>query len=70
MDIQMPVMDGLEATRIIRNELKSDLPIIAVTGATEFDEAMCKEAGVNDYMNKPVALPVLTEKIELNARKS
>jgi CheY-like chemotaxis protein len=56
MDVQMPEMDGLEATRIIRktNEFK-DIPIIAVTAhAMKGDRTLCIEAGMNDYVTKPI----------------
>jgi CheY-like chemotaxis protein len=56
MDMQMPQMDGLEATRCIRQipELKA-LPIIAMTAnAFAEDEADCMEAGMSDFITKPV----------------
>jgi PAS domain S-box-containing protein len=54
MDIQMPVMDGLTATQIIRAELKSDIPIIALTAhALEEEKQNCMQAGVNDFLSKP-----------------
>jgi two-component system, sensor histidine kinase len=54
MDIQMPEMDGLEATRIIRNELQMDTPIIALTAnAFKLEIDSCMKAGMNDYVTKP-----------------
>jgi len=56
MDIQMPGIDGYEATRIIRGKLKNhDLPIIAMTAhVMESDRQNCFRAGMNDYVSKPV----------------
>lgn len=54
MDLQMPVMDGLNATLHIRNELRLSIPVIALTAsAMRRDNERCFEAGMNDYVTKP-----------------
>jgi PAS domain S-box-containing protein len=54
MDLQMPEMDGYTATRLIRNELKSDIPIIAMTAdALKGEAERCFESGMNGYISKP-----------------
>ena len=69
MDVQMPVMDGLEATKKIRNPdskvLDHDIPIIAMTAhALEGDKERCLKAGMNDYISKPVSLQNLAQMLE------
>jgi CheY-like chemotaxis protein len=66
MDIQMPVMDGLEAIRRFRaNPRFANTPIIALTAlAMPGDRERCLEAGANEYMSKPVSLKLLVKTIE------
>ncbi|MBN1847027.1 MAG: AAA family ATPase [Deltaproteobacteria bacterium] len=59
MDVQMPVMDGIQATQAIRDPqsrvYNRDIPIIAMTAHTlERDRELCSQAGMNDYVSKPV----------------
>lgn len=68
MDIQMPEMDGYEATRAIRNPdtgiLTSNIPIIALTAnALEGDRQRCLDAGMNHYVSKPIKRDELLEAI-------
>ncbi len=65
MDVRMPEMNGLEATRIIRKRWPdSELAIIAVTAyALEGDREKCLEAGMDDYISKPVRLEALAEQL-------
>ncbi len=65
MDIQMPEMDGYEATKMIRSEEKGHrIPIIAVTAyAMDSDKKKFFEAGVDDYLPKPIRTADLIQKI-------
>ena len=55
MDLQMPVMNGFEATAYIRNTMKNNVPIIALTAdVTTVDVEKCKAVGMNDYVSKPI----------------
>jgi|GEM_PF-606521 len=69
MDVQMPEMNGFEATRRIRASesrvLRHDIPIIAMTAhALKGDREKCLEAGMNDYLSKPVTALALNEILE------
>ncbi|WP_321491988.1 response regulator [uncultured Desulfobacter sp.] len=69
MDLQMPELDGLGATRMIRNRsskvMNPDIPVIAMTAnAMAGDREICLNAGMNDYISKPVDHTLLAEKIE------
>ena len=68
MDVQMPVLDGLETTRRIRLEERwHDLPIVGLTAhAMAGDRERCLQAGMNDYLPKPVRGPALLEAIQRN----
>jgi len=71
MDLQMPEMNGFEATEYIRNVMKSDIPIIALTAdVTTTDVNKCKAVGMNDYMSKPLDERILHTKILENINKS
>jgi len=69
MDVQMPVMDGFEATRHIRDPksavLNHEVPVIAMTAnALQGDRENCLNAGMNDYVSKPIEPQKLVEALE------
>jgi CheY-like chemotaxis protein/HPt (histidine-containing phosphotransfer) domain-containing protein len=67
MDVHMPEMDGLEATRRIREQWPAEQRpyLIAMTAsAMEGDREMCLQAGMDDYMSKPIRLPALVEALQ------
>ena len=66
MDVQMPVMDGLTATRLIRKQeadRRRHTPIVAVTAGVDRQE--CLDAGMDDHLEKPVRMEALHELIAL-----
>ncbi|MGA1199318.1 MAG: response regulator [Candidatus Latescibacterota bacterium] len=67
MDVQMPEMDGFEATRVIRKKEQvthTHIPIIALTAnAMKGDREQCLEAGMDDYVSKPIRFDELSEAI-------
>jgi CheY-like chemotaxis protein len=68
MDVQMPVMDGLSATKIIRDyerQINRRTPIVAMTAhAFQQTQDVCREAGMDYYFSKPISGKNLIEKIE------
>ena len=64
MDIQMPEMNGIEATEYIRNIMNSKIPIIALTAdVTMVDLEKCKAVGMNSHIAKPIDEKLLYNKI-------
>jgi CheY-like chemotaxis protein len=63
MDIQMPEMDGLEATKIIRQRWHQGPKIIVITSLNNYRE-ICLEAGADDFLTKPLGIKELRESIE------
>merc|ERR1712226_1453181 len=62
MDLRMPVMDGLEATNIIKNDLGMDIPVIAVTGDDSEDTLeACNKIGFDEFQSKPLKRDVLKD---------
>ncbi len=62
MDMEMPEMDGVEATRAIREKGFNDIPIIAMTASSrEEDKEKCLQAGMNDFITKPISQVAILE---------
>jgi CheY-like chemotaxis protein len=60
MDCQMPIMNGFEATRQIRGELRSPVPIWGVSAALENEvRQQCLDCGMDDYLSKPITIEAL-----------
>ncbi|MDX1957436.1 MAG: response regulator [Leptospiraceae bacterium] len=71
MDIQMPVMDGIEATNYIRNDLNLETPIIALTaGALKEEKDKAIESGMNEFLTKPIEKHKIEEIIKKYLDKS
>ncbi|WP_159518969.1 PAS domain-containing hybrid sensor histidine kinase/response regulator [Sunxiuqinia indica] len=71
MDLQMPEMNGFDATDYIRNTMKLQIPIIALTAdVTTVDLAKCKAVGMDDYIAKPVDERLLYSKIVAFVKKT
>lgn len=71
MDIGLPVMDGLEATRRIKaTKETANIPIVALTAhAMAGDEARCRDAGVDEYDTKPIDIERLLRKMDAARQK-
>ena len=67
MDVQMPEMDGFEATRLIRSELKLTLPVLAMTaGVMASEREQCIASGMNDFIAKPIDVEEMLRAIVRN----
>lgn len=67
MDVQMPIMDGFTATGKIRTELHLDIPIIAMTaGVMEKERQQCIDAGMDDFIAKPIDVDKMLQVIQAN----
>ena len=64
MDVQMPNMDGLHASRYIRRKISGSIPIIAISAsANSLEQSQCYQCGINQYMSKPFTQAELIEQL-------
>lgn len=71
LDLQMPVMNGYETIDYIRNKLKLEIPVIAITAhSLNSEKDKCLSAGMNDYISKPFILDDLYKKINFLLKKT
>ena len=72
LDVMMPVLDGIEACRLIRSMRLNEQPIVAILTARseEYSEIAGFEAGADDYINKPIRPRLLIKKIESLLRRN
>ncbi|MEI8013026.1 MAG: response regulator [Candidatus Omnitrophota bacterium] len=62
MDIMMPIMNGIEAAQIIRDDITRVLPIIAVTSSNmKATKEKCVDVGMNDFITKPLTVEILND---------
>ncbi len=70
MDLMMPDLDGIEATRRLKSDLRTrDIPILALTGnVTSRNESAARDAGCDDFVPKPIVLPELVKRVRMQLR--
>lgn len=70
MDLQLPGMDGLEATRLLKDDPDTrSIPVVALTAqAMKGDEARIREAGCDGYLSKPIDYKLLVAEVEARCR--